>query len=97
MSSLISELTNTMTIHRKLLIAVLFAASVLIPVATSNAQGISIAIGDRPYYHGASYWHNGARVYWVPGYWGPHHRWVSGHYARRGYRWHNGHRIYVGY
>jgi len=74
---------NTMTIHHKLLIAVIVAGSAIVPVATSEAQGISISIGDRPYYRGDSYWHGGARVYWVPGHWGPRRRWIRGRYVRR--------------
>ena len=72
-----------MRIHQKLLIAAILAASAIIPVATSEAQGISISIGDRAYYRGDSYWHRGSRVYWVPGYWGPRRTWVHGRYVRR--------------
>ena len=77
-----------MTIHQKLLIAAIVAASAIIPVASSNAQGISISVGDRGYYnHGDSYWYGGHRMYWVPGHWGSGHHWIHGHYVRRGEHW----------
>jgi hypothetical protein len=46
--------------------------------------GITIAIGDRPYYEGPVYWNLGYEYVWVPGHWGNHHRWIHGHYAKRG-------------
>lgn len=45
--------------------------------------GISISIGDRPYYEGPTYWDAGYEWVWVPGYDRDHH-WVHGHYAKRG-------------
>jgi hypothetical protein len=45
--------------------------------------GISISIGDRPYYEGASYWDAGYEWIWVPGYDHDHH-WVHGRYEKRG-------------
>ena len=84
-----SEPVN-MTIHQKLLIALIVAASAIVPVATSNAQGFTISVGDRGYYnHGRSYWYGGQRVYWVPGYWGPHHHWIHGRYVQRGHPYYN--------
>lgn len=66
-----------------LLAAVVAVATPLVP--QSQAIGFSISVGDRPYYHGAGYWHEGYYWVWVPGHfshrWG---RWVPGHYARRG-------------
>ena len=50
----------------------------------SGEVGVTIAIGDRPYYEGPVYWDLGYEYVWVPGHWGAHHRWVHGHYARRG-------------
>ena len=44
-------------IHQKLLIAALAAASVIVPVATSHAQHLSIEVGDHGYYnHGPFYY-----------------------------------------
>src|SRR5947208_12355126 len=50
------------------------------------ALGISIEIGDRPYYtEGASYWDDGYLWIWVPGHWSRHHHeWIHGHYERTG-------------
>jgi hypothetical protein len=45
--------------------------------------GISINIGDRPYYEGPTYWEAGYEWVWVPGYNHDHH-WVHGHYEKRG-------------
>ena len=65
------------------LAAVLALGTPLAPKA--NAIDLSISVGDRPYYHGGGYWHEGYYWVWVPGHyshsWG---RWVPGHYARRG-------------
>ncbi len=74
-----------MTIHRKLLLAAILAGSALVPVANSHAQGISIAIGDRPYYNrGPAYWDNDVHYVWVSGHRGRHGRgWVRGHYEAR--------------
>jgi hypothetical protein len=70
----------------KILILLAALMSVTAPmVQQAKALDFSISVGDRPYYHGANYWHNGYRWYWVPGHyshrWG---RWVPGHYVRRG-------------
>src|ERR1700730_9001900 len=67
-------------VKRKLavLTAVLLSACMLVR-PTANAIGISIEIGDRPYYYGPSYWDDG--YLWV---------WVSGHYVRTG-QWHREH------
>ncbi|HEY2801268.1 MAG TPA: hypothetical protein VGI85_11775 [Chthoniobacterales bacterium] len=46
--------------------------------------GISINIGDRPYYEGPSYWDNGYEWIWVQGYQHDHH-WIHGHYRRHGH------------
>ena len=64
-----------------LLAIVLGAGAPLVP--TANAIDFSISIGDRGFYYGPHYWHEGYQWVWVPGY---RHRgqWVRGHYQRRG-------------
>jgi hypothetical protein len=57
---------------------------------SAQAIGISIDVGDRPYYEGPSYWDDGYEWAWIPGHWGEHHRWEHGHYERRG-EWHREH------
>lgn len=71
-------------LHRLLIVAIFITgASLVAPEA--SAQGFSISIGDRPYYtRGPSYWEDGAEYYWVPGRWSGSHRWIRGHYVRRG-------------
>jgi hypothetical protein len=64
-----------------LLAVVLAASTPLAPQA--EAIGFSISIGDRPYYYGPNYWHEGYQWVWVPGY-RYHGNWVRGHYQRRG-------------
>ena len=68
------------------LLAALLCAGAVVPT-TSQAIGVSVYVGDRPYYsHGPWYWNNGVRWYWSPGYWAwrHHHRvWIPGHYAPR--------------
>jgi hypothetical protein len=51
---------------------------------SATAIGISIDVGDRPYYDGPTYWDGGYEWVWIPGSWGDHHRWMHGHYERRG-------------
>jgi len=65
--------------------ALLLSAAAFAPTTTNAAVGVSIAVGDRPYYHGAYYYSGPVRYVWVPGHhaWRHHHRvWVHGHYAR---------------
>jgi hypothetical protein len=73
-------------------LAVLFGAALLCTGAVmaptpAQAIGISIEIGDRPYYrHGPYYWRGGVRWYWVPGHWvhrRGHRYWVHGRYQPR--------------
>ena len=71
---------------KKILILLGVIVAVSAPL-TQQAQAVdfSISVGDRPYYHGGGYWHQGYYWVWVPG----HHshrygRWVPGHYVRRG-------------
>lgn len=71
---------------RTILILVAAIAALTTPlVPETQAFSVEIAVGDRPYYHGAGYWHQGYYWVWVPGHyshrWG---RWVPGHYAQRG-------------
>ena len=65
-----------------LLFAALFCMSGF--TTTANAIGISIDVGDRPYYtYGPRYWARGAYWCWVPGHWAwryHHHVWIHGHY-----------------
>jgi hypothetical protein len=75
-------------IKTKLLLIAMVATSILVPAAV-RAQGISIELGDRPYYHhGPRYWAGDYEMIWVPG-----HRyrggWVHGHYVRSEHRHHN--------
>src|SRR5256885_10978516 len=74
--------------HMKRNLLILRPAIVALPtplVPQSQAISFEIAVGDRPYYHGGGYWHQGYYWGWVPGHyshrWG---RWVPGHYAHRG-------------
>lgn len=63
--------------------ALLLSISAVVPT-TNAAVGVSVAIGDRPYYvHGPYYYRGPVRYVWVPGHfaWRYHHRvWVHGHY-----------------
>ncbi|MEP6955401.1 MAG: hypothetical protein ABI883_01140 [Chthoniobacterales bacterium] len=69
--------------QKHILIVLFIVAAVLAPVASQGQ--ISISVGDRGYYtRGAYYVDGGYRYSWVPGHWGPKHRWVHGHYARGG-------------
>lgn len=79
---LASELIRVMKTKFAGLISLLFMGMLLSP--TYGEVGITIAIGDQPYYEGPVYWDVGYEYVWVPGHWGPHHRWVHGHYAKRG-------------
>jgi hypothetical protein len=66
----------------KKLILLLIAIASMSGVA--QAISLNIEVGDRPYWHGARYWSNGAYLCWYPGHWvWFHHRkhWVHGHYA----------------
>jgi hypothetical protein len=54
---------------------------------TASAIGISIAVGDQPYYvHGPGYYVGPVYYVWVPGHWAwrNHHKvWIHGHYRVR--------------
>jgi hypothetical protein len=76
--------------QKQLLLVAVIAASILTPAAV-RANGISIQIGDRPFYnHGARYWDGDYEMIWVPGHmsrFGQH--WIHGHYARGEHRQHD--------
>jgi hypothetical protein len=73
--------------HKLLLVAI--AASILLPAAV-GAQGITIQVGDRPFYsHGPRYWDNDYEMVWVPGHSERNH-WIHGQYVRGERRRHNG-------
>ena len=78
--------------------ALLLSAAAMAPTTTNAAVGVSVAIGDRPYYHGAYYYRGPVRYVWVRGHhaWRNHHRvWVHGHYVRAYARGPYLHRSYV--
>src|ERR1700720_134964 len=77
-------------IKTKLLLIALVATSLLVPAAV-RAQGISIEIGDRPFYsHGARYWAGDYEMIWVPGHRSESgRRWIHGHYIRGEHRRHD--------
>ena len=64
-----------------LLAVVLAAGTPLAPQA--RAFEFNISVGDRPYYYGPNYWHEGYYWVWVPGH-RYHGGWTHGHYERRG-------------
>ncbi|HWY51071.1 MAG TPA: hypothetical protein VNW72_06275 [Chthoniobacterales bacterium] len=77
-------------IKNKLLLVAVIAASILTPAAL-RADGISIQIGDRPFYnHGARYWDGGYEMIWVPGHMSRFgHHWIHGQYVRGEHRQHD--------
>ena len=89
---------------RKILILLAAIVTVGTPmVQQAEAIDFSISVGDRPYYHGANYWHQGYRWYWVPGHYSHRYgRWIPGHYVRRGgynshyaRQYYRNHRVYT--
>jgi hypothetical protein len=75
-------------IKNKLLL-VAIAASILLPAAV-GAQGITIQVGDRPFYsHGPRYWDSGYEMLWVPGHMSRHGHWIHGQYVRGQHRQHD--------
>lgn len=49
---------------------------------------VTVAVGDRPYYHGAGYWSGRTYYVWKPGHWvwrNGQKVWRRGHYVVRGY------------
>lgn len=71
---------------RKILILLALVVAVSAPmVPRSEAIDFSISVGDRPYYHGGGYWHQGYYWVWVPGHYSQRrHHWIPGHYVKRG-------------
>jgi hypothetical protein len=68
----------------KLLILLAAIVAVTTPLAPqARAIDLSISVGDRPYYYGSGYWHEGYYWVWIPGHEG-RHGWIRGHYVRRG-------------
>jgi hypothetical protein len=71
---------------KKLILLLIVCLCGFVAPAT-NAQSISINIGDRPYYsHGPGYWSGRAYYVWAPGHWrwrNGHKYWVHGHYRVR--------------
>ena len=70
-------------IKNKLLLVAIIATSILIPAAL-RADGVSIQIGDRPFYnHGERYWNGDYAMIWVPGHMSRYgHHWIHGQYVR---------------
>src|SRR6266403_1023432 len=64
------ELRKTTMKHKlAVLLAALLCLGALVPTP-AQAVGISISIGDQPYYtRGPWYSHGGTRWYWVSGHW----------------------------
>jgi len=80
------SLSETKAMKRKRLLAVLAGVAIAAGLwaQPSRAEiGVTISIGDRPYYYGPSYWDAGYEWIWVPGY-DRHGHWVHGHYQKRG-------------
>jgi hypothetical protein len=48
-----------------------------------SAVGITISVGDQPFYEGPVYWDVGYEWVWVPGF-NRNGHWVHGHYQKRG-------------
>ena len=81
-------------IKKTLLLLVAIVAGVLLPAAV-RADGISIQIGDRPFYtHGARYWDSDYEMVWVPGHMSRHGHWIHGQYVRGEHRQHDWNRRY---
>src|ERR1700719_1724880 len=82
------RVVNSRMIKNKLLLIAVIAASILTPAAV-RAQGISIQIGDRPFYsHGARYWDGDYEMVWVAGHNEGHH-WIHRQYVRGDHRRHD--------
>jgi hypothetical protein len=73
----------------KFLIVIAVIVAAIMP-SVANAGRISIEIGDRPFYRGATYWDRDWEMVWVPGHWSRYRReWVHGHYIRSHRRHHD--------
>ena len=76
---------------KKLLLLVAIGVTSLTFGSAVQAAGISIELGDRPYYsHGPRYYEGDWEMIWIPGHWSDHgHHWIHGHYRRGEHRRHN--------
>jgi hypothetical protein len=73
-------------IKHRLLLAALVLAGALASCAPAARQ-VNVEIGDRPYYHGQTYWENDWEMVWVPGHGSDRdHAWIHGHYTRGQHR-----------
>jgi hypothetical protein len=80
---------------KKLLLLVAIGVTSLTFGTPVKAAGLSIEIGDRPYYsHGPRYWEGDYEMIWIPGHWSEHgHHWIHGHYRRGEHRYHHRDRV----
>jgi hypothetical protein len=78
---------------KKILLLVAIGVTSLTFGSAVKAQGISIELGDRPFYsHGPRYWEGDYEMIWVAGHWSDHgHHWIHGHYRRGEHRRHDRH------
>jgi hypothetical protein len=84
------RVVNMRMIKNKLLLVAIIVTSILLPAAL-RADGISIQVGDRPFYtHGARYWDRDYEMVWVPGHVSRDGHWIHGQYVRGEQRRHNG-------
>jgi hypothetical protein len=61
-------------------LALLFAAIAGMS-GVANGIGISIDVGDRPYYNGPGYYVGSVHYCWIRGHWNRFHTvWIHGHY-----------------
>jgi len=89
----VSDLDLVNMIKKLMLLVTIAVASVTLGTAV-QAAGISVEIGDRPYYsHGPRYWSGEWEMVWVPGHWSEGHHWVHGHYRRGEHRHHHDDRV----
>jgi hypothetical protein len=78
---------RSVMIKKKLLLVAILLASLGLPTAV-EAIGLSISVGDRPYYTRGDRYYNGDYQYvWVPGH-RSHGVWIHGHYRRGLHRRH---------
>jgi hypothetical protein len=85
-----ARVISSVMIKNKLLLVAIIATSILIPAAL-RADGVSIQIGDRPFYsHGPRYWDGDYAMIWVPGHMSRFgHHWIHGQYVRGEHRQHD--------
>ena len=74
-----------LAIDMKKLAILLFVLAAVSATPMAKAAGISIEVGDRPYYEGREFWDWGWHYVWVPGHWNwSHSHWIRGYYIRQG-------------